>query len=319
MTSYIVFSALFVSIYYVNNRGLDFTFLYVWMPIFILLPFAFTAHIPLVPIRTFAQAAIVPILFVLFRERFHLMKMGRFEWLILLYVVWRTVADYQSRGYKDAQNYAFYMLSLMVGPYLIGAYLIRNRKMDVLTAKMFVFLFMLLFPMFLYEAKFWMNPIFKIVSPLFPGAFSGLSIRYGMARTQGTFEHPILCCIMIIAVYRLHKWLVWSGEWKKPQIGGLAKIQNWTKSLPFSFETKISFALILMALMTISRGPWIGGIAGAVLVAAGNMKNRKRAIYVVIAVFLVGGIAGKFALESYTTAAEGQVVAAEAQLSLIHI
>ena len=267
----------------------------------------------MVPVRSFAQAAIVPILYVLIRERFHVMRMGRMEWLMLLYVVWRTVADYQSRGYKDAQNYGFYMLSLMVGPYLIGAYVIRNRKMDVLTAKMFVFIFMLLFPMFLYEAKFWMNPIFKLLSPLFPSAFSGLSIRYGMARTAGTFEHPILCCIMIIAVYRLHKWLAWYGEWKKPQSGWMAKFKNWTDFLPFSFETKISCVLILMALMTISRGPWIGGIAGAVLVAAGNTKNRKRAISVVLAVFLIGGFAGKAALQSYTTAAEGQVVAAEAQ------
>ena len=42
-----------------------------------------------------------------------------------------------------------------------------------------------------------------VLSPLFPDAASGLSLRYGLARTAGSFEHPILACIMIIAVCRL--------------------------------------------------------------------------------------------------------------------
>lgn len=313
MTAYVVFVALFVSLYYVNSRGVDFAFLYVWLPIFLLLPFAFTAHIPMVPIRTFSQAAVVPILLVLARERLHLMRMGRMEWLLVLYVLWRVVADYESRGYKDAQNYAFYMLSCLIGPYLMGAYIIRNRAMDIRVAKMFVLIFLLSFPLFLYEAKFWVSPIFKLLSPLFPEAFSGLSIRYGLARTAGSYEHPILAAIMIIAVYRLHKWLAWAGEWTKPQTGWLGPIQQRMKALPFSFETQISIVLVLMALMTISRGPWIGGIAGAILVAAGNAKNRRKALAVVLVALLIGGVGGKFALDAYTSVGEGQVVAAEAQ------
>jgi hypothetical protein len=316
MTAYVVFLALFVAVYYVDRHGLEQAFLRVWIPIFLYIPFAFTAHIPMVPIRTFSQAAIVPILFVLFREKAHLIRLGRLEILLALYVVLRVSADFTSRGYKDAQNYAFYMLSCLVGPYLMGYYIINNRRMDIKTAKMFVLIFLSFFPMFLYEAKFWVNPIFKIMSPLFPDAFSGLSIRYGLARTAGTYEHPILACIMVVAVYRLHRWLTWSGAWKEPQKGWLARIQGWLKPLPFSFDKQVSIILIVMAVMTISRGPWIGGIAGAVLVAAGNMKKRKRALIIVCVLFVLGGIGGKLALEAYITPAEGQVIAAEAQTML---
>ena len=316
MTAYVVFVALFVAAYYVDRHGLEAVFLKVWIPIFLCIPFAFTAHIPMVPIRTFSQAAIVPILYVLFKEKWHLIRLGRLEILLALYVLLRVGADFNSRGYKDAQNYAFYMLSCLIGPYLMGQYIINNRRMDIKTAKMFVLIFLIFFPLFLYEAKFWVSPIFKIMSPLFPDSFSGVSIRYGMARTVGTFEHPILACIMIIAVYRMHRWLCWAGEWKATQEGWLGKIQGWLKPFPFTFEVQITIVLIVMALMTISRGPWIGGLAAGVLVAAGNFKNRKRALTIVCLLFVLGGYGGKMALDAYITPGEGQEIALEAQTML---
>lgn len=316
MTAYVVFLALFLAAYHVNRHGLEAVFLRVWIPIFLYLPFAFTAHIPMVPIRTFSQAAIVPILYVLFKEKRHLMRLGRLELLLCAYVLLRVGADFSSRGYKDAQNYAFYMLSCLIGPYLMGYYLINSRRMDIRTGKVFVLIFLSFFPMFLYEAKFWVNPIFKILGPLFPDAFSGLSMRYGLARTAGTFEHPILACIMVVAVYRLHRWLTWVGAWKERQQGWLGRIQGWLQPLPFSFEVQIAIIFITMAIMTISRGPWIGGIAAALLVAAGNMKKRPQALAIVCLLLVVGGIGGKLALDAYITPAEGQVMAVEAQTML---
>ncbi len=140
----------------------------------------------------------------------------------------------------------------------MGCYLIDSRRMDIATSKMFVLIFLLFFPTFVYEMKFFVSPVFKALSPLFPNAGSGLSIRYGLARTAGTFEHPILAAVMIIAVYRMHKWLDWVGEWDKPQEGLLGIIQKFAAKFPFSFKNQISIILITMAIMTISSGPWSG-------------------------------------------------------------
>jgi hypothetical protein len=71
-----------------------------------------------------------------------------------------------------------------------------------------------------------------------------------------------------------------------------------------------------MALMTISRGPWIGGLAGAALTAAGNFKNRKLWLVLILAGFVVGGGLGKMALEAYTSVGEGEVLSGEAQTML---
>ncbi len=305
MTSYVVFLALFLSAYYVIKHGVEATFLQVWLPIYLCIPFAFTAHIPLVPIRTFAQAAAVPLLLMLVKEKLPLIRVGLMEGLLIAYVALRVVADFLSRGYSDAQNYAFYMLSCVVGPYLMGSYVINSRRMDIATIRKFVLIFMIFFPMFLYEAKFWVSPIFKLMSPLFPDASSGLSIRWGLARTAGTFEHPILACIMIIAVYRLHRWVSWTGEWERPQSGLLGVLQKWSRRIPLPFHIQISIVLILMALMTISRGPWIGGLAAGFLVAAGNVKNRQRALIWVCVVFVLAGALGKLALDAYTSPAMG--------------
>jgi hypothetical protein len=316
MTRYVVFVAMLLAIVALRRRGLRSAFLDVWIPFFLALPFAFWVNIPGLPDPNFMQAAILPILFVLLREQWGRIGIGRMEVLLAVYVVVRVSADFLGRGYSDAQNYAFYMLTALVGPYLLGRYLIDSRRMDIDTSRRFVLMFLIFFPMFLFETKFWVSPVFKVLSPLFPEAGSGLSMRYGMARTAGTFEHPILACIMIIAVYRLHRWLCWIGEWERPQPGWMGKIQAWSLRLPMGLPAQISTVLVLMALLTISRGPWIGGFVGAAVAAVGGMRDRRRSLIIVLVVLLAAAIGGQLLLDAYITPAQGEVLSGEAQTML---
>ena len=316
MTRYIVFIAMYVSIIVLIRKGPQETFIKVLLPFFLFMPVGFWVNIPGLPDPNFMQAAILPILYVLIRDYRDRFQFGRMEFLLTVYIAIRVFNDFLSRGYADAQNYLFYLLSSVIGPYMIAKYLIDSRRMDIATAKTLVLIFLLMFPMFLYEVKFWVSPIFKIFGGFFPGAGSGLSIRWGMARTAGTFVHPILACIMIIIVYRLHRWLCWIGEWEKPENGILKYLDSLTKFIPIPFKYRISIALILMALMTISRGPWIGGLAGAALAFAGNFKNRKLWLGIILFGFIAGGTLGKIALEAYTSVDEGEVLSGEAQTML---
>lgn len=318
--SYIVFLSALIPLWVLRRHGLEKAFLWAWIPVFLTMPTQFTAHIPMVPIRMFMQSWIIPLLFVLLfdllRDKKAELKFGRMEILLLAYVVVRVFNDLLGRGYSDAQNYAAYMLTVLIGPYLIGRYVINRREMDLATGRMFVLMFLLFFPLFLYEVKFWVSPIYKIFSPLFPDAFSGLSVRWGLARTAGTFEHPILAAIMLIAVYRLHRWLCWVGAWDTPQTGWLGKIERVMRRFPFSFKTQISIALVIMILLTMSRGPWIGALAAAALVAVGNVKERKKWLLIAGLVFIVGGVAGKLALDAYITPKMGEVLSGEAKTML---
>lgn len=313
---YIVFTAMLASMFALSRHGLQTAFLRVWIPAFLIFPTVFWVNIPGLPDPNFMQAAIIPLMVVLFRDHLSRMRMGRMEWLIFFYITTRVIADFLSRGYADAQNYGFYLLTTLLGPYLLGKYIISNREMDIATAKTIVKIFLLFFPFFIFEAKFWVSPIFKYLSPFFPGSFSGLSIRWGLARTAGTFEHPILACIMIVAAYRLHRWLCWTGEWGNPSGGFFTYWRKVTKKIPIELPNQISIVLIIMALMTISRGPWIGGIAAAIVVAVGNTKKRLRNLAWVGLIFIFGGIIGKVFLDSYTTAEEGAALSGEAQTML---
>ena len=316
MTEYSVFIAMLAAIVVLSKKGLEAAFLRVWIPFFLLLPFIFWIHVPLLSDYNFMSAAIFPILFVLLKDKLSEIRIGPMETLLLVYVVLRVVVDYLSRGYSDAQHYAHYLAGSVLGPYLLARYLINSRRMDIETARRFVLMFLLLFPVFLYEAKFWVSPIYQLVSPLFPHSYSSVSIRWGIARTAGTFEHPILACIMIIAVYRMHRWLSWQGVWDQVQTDWLGWLQKQSKRLPIAFKYQISIVLIMMALMTISRGPWIGGFAGAVLVMVGNAKNRKQWLMIVLALFLLGAVAGQIALDAYITPKEGEILSGEAQTML---
>jgi hypothetical protein len=316
MTTYSVFVAMVVSIVVLHRWGLKTAFLSVWLPFFLLMPFSFWANIPGLPDPNFMEAAILPILVVLVRHFWGRMNLGRMELLIACYVVIRVFNDFLGRGYSDAQNYAFYMLSSLVGPYLLGRYLIDGREMDIATSRRFVLLFLLMFPMFLFELKFWVSPVYKLLSPLFPEAGSGLSLRYGLARTAGTFEHPILACIMVVAVYRLHRWLCWIGEWERPQPGWMGWVQQGSRRLPWDLQRQITIVLVLMALMTISRGPWVGAFAGAAVAAVGVMRNRRKGLLWVFLALAVAGVLAQMALTAYTTPKIGQVLSDEAKTML---
>ncbi len=315
MGPYIVFVASVMAIWFLSTRGIEDAFLKVWLPFFLLAPSQFFVNIPGLPDPTFLQAAIFPIMYVLVKDlitsrRF---RFGTMEKLLLAYLGIRIFNDLLMRGYSDAQNYGFYCLTALVGPYLIGAYVINSRKMDIATIKMFVLIFLILFPMSLYEAKFYVYPGFKLLHNFFPGIGGGLSIRYGIARTAGPFEHPILACIMIIATYRLHRWLVWEGEWSARQAGLLGFIQEKAKAFPFTFATQITIILIVMAAMTISRGPWLGGFAGALIAMCGTARNRYRMLVIVGFTMVIGGLAGNVALDVYTSPRAGEVLSEQAQ------
>lgn len=312
MTQYIVFVASLLSFRAISQRGLAAAVITAWIPLYLAFPFNFFVNIPGLPDPNVMQAAILPILFVLLREKGPQMRFGTMEMLIAAYVVFRVSVDYLSRGYADAQNYLFYMLSALIGPYLIGRYVIDRREMDIAAGRMFVMMFMIFFPMFVYELKFWVSPIYATFRMFFPGAGSGLSLRYGLARTAGTFEHPILACVMIVAVYRMHKWLSWQGIWDQPQTGIFAFIHKHTRWTRLPLKHVISAILILMALMTISRGPWIGGFAGAALTAVGNFKKRKLALWIFVVGLGLGGLGGQMALDAYITPKEGEVISGEA-------
>ena len=268
--AYIVFVAMISAIYAINRYDVQRAFIYVWIPFLMLFPSGWYVNIPGLPDPNFPQAAVIPIIFVLLTRQMHTIEIGKIEFMIAIYFAFRFFVDWQSRGYSDAQNYAFDLLTTAVAPYMMGRYIINSREMDIATAKMLVLMFLVQAPGFIYELRMWQPPVYRFLGFLFPFDASGLSIRYGLARVTGPFTHPILACVIFIALYRLHRWLDWMGVWKQPQTGLYAVFLSWSRRFPLSFSMHITIIFIVLISLTFSRGPWIGGMAGAALTAVGN-------------------------------------------------
>jgi energy-coupling factor transporter transmembrane protein EcfT len=96
----------------------------------------------------------------------------------------------------------------------------------------------------------------------------------------------------------------------------MAWIERRTRWMRLPLKHRISVMLVLMALMTISRGPWIGGIVGALIAGVGLAEKRGRRLALVVSVLLVAGTAGKLALDAYITPAVGEKLSGEAQTML---
>ena len=94
MTQYVVFIAMIMSILTIQNRGIEQAVLRIWIPFFLAFPFMFFVNIPGLPDPNFMQMAILPILFVLIRDRGHEMQFGRMEILLAMYVVLRVFVDF---------------------------------------------------------------------------------------------------------------------------------------------------------------------------------------------------------------------------------
>ena len=116
MSRYIVFVAMYISIVMLVRKGPQETFLKVLIPFFLFMPFMFWVNIPGLPDPNFMQAAILPLIYILIRDYGHKFKFGRMEFLMTIYILIRVFNDYLSRGYSDAQNFLFYMLSTLIGP-----------------------------------------------------------------------------------------------------------------------------------------------------------------------------------------------------------
>jgi hypothetical protein len=119
--------------------------------------------------------------------------------------------------------------------------------------------------------------------------------RYGFLRTAGPYGHAIIAGMIFAIGYGLNRWLKSGGYWS----GNLPLV-------PISKTRFCQICLIVGSLMTLSRGPWLGAAAGALVVYLGRARNRKQTIAVTILAVLLFGIPLYQAAKSYVWIERGQ-------------
>jgi hypothetical protein len=78
----------------------------------------------------------------------------------------------------------------------------------------------------------------------------------------------------------------------------------------------LTIALLLGTLMTVARGPWIGALVGAAIVAVGRAADRPRALRLAVAALTAGALIGSWLLAEYLDIRPGAVMTASQESAL---
>lgn len=277
------------------RRSPQTAFLDVYLPVVLLLPEYYRWVVPALPDPTFSQAAILPIAAVFLIREF---RRWRFSWndgLILAFAACIGLSEYVNAGYKEAQNLLFDMIASVVLPYMLAKGLIEPNRMRVAFARRFVWLLFLVSAISVFEFRMGMTPWQIVFNRFFPGQGEGwiTTFRYGLARVAGPYGHAILAGLILVIGYRVQRWLEWTGNWE-PRFSKLP-------ALPVSKARIVTVVLAAGVAMTLVRGPWLGGFAGAVIAAVGLTGNRKRALLILGVIVLGAGIPAASVFYSYAS------------------
>ena len=252
--------------------------------------------LPGLPDPTCDEAAILPlvvIVFLRFRPRW---KLSLLDFLIFPLPLIMSVSEYVNAGYADAQNLIFDMLASSIFPYMMAKLLINSHGLRVRFAKHIVLCLSLLFFTSLYEFKFAVNPFHALFNRFFPGQGDGwiTTFRYGFPRVAGPFSHAILNGVVLMIGLQLAVWLKDSRLWER------------RKSM-----LSVS-ALLIELLITFTRGPQIGALLAYCIHWLGGGRDVKRRARLLGAAAILIGIPVAVWFQSY--ASVGRIAArSEAQ------
>lgn len=273
------------------TRGPARAFVDVYLPTLLLMPDYYRFIIAGLPDPTPNQAAILAVaaLALLRRRAWSPSLLGG---LVLVLCATMAYSEYRAKGYADAQNFLFDILGSMLLPYLLARALIEPSGLRVAFAKRMVQIMALQALLGLWEMRMVIPLVRRLLDPFFPGQGSWAPTgRYGFIRVSSSFGHAILAGIMFVSAYRLQRWLQWTGAWPGRLPGlGIPRARAYT-------------ALVLLgAIITLVRGPWLGGVVGGALLTIARARQRGRVAAATLALALLIGIPGGLAFWSYASA-----------------
>ncbi|QZA78955.1 hypothetical protein K4H28_06030 [Deefgea tanakiae] len=298
---YVVYLALLVTTILVWQHSAKHALIRAYLPILLLLPDSYRAMTPGLPDPSFNQAAILPIFVAIMVSKFKYWRPSITDGLVFGFAFFVAYSEYSNAGYAEAQNLMFAMLTSVLAPYFAARLCLETPIDDVATARVFVVCCVIVSAVSIYQFRFGLNPWSVVLQPFFPGQGTGwvTTFRYGVARIAGPFSHAILAGIMLAMAWRLARWLEWGKCWETLvlRIPLPGKTSNWVNGL-----------LLLGIIMTIARGPWLGGVAGGVMMWVSRGKERGKRLKLVLCVFVVGGLIGQAILDSYLDIKPGTVM-----------
>lgn len=297
--SAIIFVPALIAAYVAWTRSPAQAFLHVYLPVLFLCPEYYRWVTPGLPDPTFSEATILPIVAIYFFREGRQWRFTVTDVLVAGYAWCVAFAEYLNAGYADAQNLMFDMLATVLFPYVLAKGLIESQGLRYHVGRRMVFLLFCVAVLSMWEFKMGFPLWRPVFDRFFPDVYVGwvTTKRWGFARTAGPYAHAILAGLMMVVGFRLQRWLEWSGAW--------GATFRWLPNLQVSKARILTGGLFLGALMTLVRGPWMGGVLAAGITAIGRARNRKRAIWAAGIALVLAGIPAVLWFISYVSVGRG--------------
>lgn len=272
----------------------------VYLPVLLLLPDTYHAVTPGLPDPSFNQAALLPIFAVAIWRYGPQWRPSITDTMVFGFTCTVAYSEYLAAGYAEAQNLIFTMLTGALAPYLVARWCIAKERLHVPVARTFAGLLFGLAVFGVFEAKFGFNPFHAVIERFFPGQGGWVTtFRHGLARVAGPYSHAILAGIMMVMAYRIQRWLEWGGHWE-PRFRRIP--------LPWNKARIMTVWLLIGCVMTVARGPWLGGIAGGVIALIGRAKDKKRMLLITLGASVAIGVPAMAAFFSYLDVKPGEAM-----------
>lgn len=274
-------------------RSVEKAFLGVYLPFLLIFSQSFCADIQGLPNLSFAQAAILPLAIYYITTSIHKWTFSLLDAIILVFIMWNTLAEFCVSDYKQAQN-VFIMGSIStLFPYILAKGLIVPRNLSIKFAKRFAFLIFLNLLVMLHSIVFNFSIHDRLWRHFFPEGMHSLWFdkRFGFPRLPASFNHPILAGVAITTGYRISRWLEWSKKW-----GTRFKTFH---PINVAKSKIIRWGLFIALILTFSRGPWVAACVGAFVAGAARSKKIHSSLICRLAVLCITFLMGWTVLEWY--------------------
>jgi len=284
-----------LSLYLVMKGRIETAFLWVYLPVLLLLPDGYLLRLPHLPPISAAQSALIPIGAVAI---YRLARRGipsLLDILVVGFVVSTSVSEVlRERVMNDGILAAIGSFISIFLAYAVGRTLIEPG-LRLVTVRRIVVLLLFLGPLGLYEWRFGQNLYGVIGERIFHLASVQSTVQYraGHGRMSASFNDAELAGIVFGMAAMLNAWLVYLRKWRTG--ANLGKQLDWLEKYHIP-----GLLLLLYVYLTRSRGPMLAVGIGYLVVQIPRFKSKKAAM-VVTGILIVGACAGAYSYFSHYT------------------
>ncbi|NOS87938.1 MAG: O-antigen ligase family protein [Methylococcaceae bacterium] len=304
MLAYIAYLPGFLAYVVAKRYALQCAFIWVYLPVLLLLPDYYYAMTPGLPDPTASQSAAFALFLVFVAQGAPGYRFSYADVAVAAYAFAVSFSEYLATDYAAAQNLVFFELTSVLFPYLLAKSLIEPFYLRYTFAKSIVLCSSVVVLLNLFENRFGYNLWTTYWGRwFFPGQNENwvTTFRYGIARAAGPYAHCLVAGIMLAAAYRLQRWLQWSGAWPL-KVKGLAWLPLFTPARFFTLMMLLGIA------STLAKGPWLASIVAAGIVFIGRSKRKAAALKIVLAILVLVGVPLLLALLDYASVGRGNAV-----------